>query len=278
MSDLTNSKSYGTAVYPVHASDTSGLLRRCEPFLTPELLKSRFLKGINLKFRNGDVLTDDDLKDRINLAMNEVELLIGCTVTREAFKEKVPFDHNLYKSYIHVNTEKRPIVSVEELAIVSANDANLFTLPSTWLETANFSKGLINIIPILAAYGVMSVEGSAAPANAGIAFLSVLSGLSWVPAYWQVKYTSGLSNKEGNIPTPVNELIGCIASITILSEIAATNIYNSQSQSVDGVSQSSSGPGVNIYVKRIEDLTLKKEQLTSKLKGIFSNKFLVGNL
>jgi hypothetical protein len=276
MANFTQTKRDGTAIYPVHAQETSGLMRRCEPILTPEQLVSRFMKGINLRFRNGDSFTPDDLKDRIYLAMNEAELLIGTTITREAFKHKVPFDSSLYRAYIHVMAEHRPIISVEHLAIVSSDNNTIFEIPPTWIETTNFSKGLINVIPLLAAYGVNSVQG--AVGNAGIAFLTVISGLNWVPAYWQINYTAGLSTKEGLVPTPVNELIGTIAAIAILSEIAPLNIFTSQSQSQDGISQSSSGPGPMIYKLRIEELEKKKEELVKKLKAIFSTRYFVGNI
>lgn len=276
MSNFNQTKRYGTAMYPVHSAATSGLMRRCEPFLTPEQLVSRFLKGIPLKFRNGDQFTVDELKDRIHLAMNEAELLLGTVITREAFQEKTFFDYSLYKAYIHVMAEHRPLVSIEHLAIVSADGNNIFEIPPTWIETANFTKGLINVIPLLAAYGVNSVQG--AVGNAGIAFLTVIDGLNWVPSYWQINYTAGLSNKEGNVPVPVNELIGCIAAIAILSEIAPLYIWNSQSQSQDGISQSSSGPGPRLYQLRIEELMAKRDELTRKLKSIFSTRLFVGNI
>lgn len=276
MSNFSQTKRYGTAIYPVHAAQTSGLLRRCEPFLTPEQLVSRFLKGINLKFRNGDVFTAPELKDRINLAMNQAELLLGTTITRESFQFKAPFDYSLYRAYIHVMTEARPIISVEHLAIVSSDNNTIFEIPPTWLEAANFSKGLINVIPLLAAYGVNSVQG--AVGNAGIAFLTVIDGLNWVPAYWQVNYTAGLSSKEGTVPIPVNELIGTIAAIDILSEIAPLNVWNSQSQTQDGISQSSSGPGNRLYQLRIEELVGKRDELVKKLKAIFSTRYFVGNI
>src|SRR3954463_823368 len=117
MADFSQTKSFGTAMYPVHAKQTSGLMRRCEPVLTPEQLRRRFLKGIPLNFRNGDAFTDDDLKDRIYLAMNETELLIHTTITREARQDKLAFDRSLYSSYIHLKSEAGPIVSLERLAI-----------------------------------------------------------------------------------------------------------------------------------------------------------------
>lgn len=271
----TGQKTSGTAVYPVHAQQTSGLLTRCEPMLDVNKFKRLFLTGIPLRLRTGGFITDQDIKERLNWAANEAELMIGSTITREAFMHKVPFDYALYKSYIHIMAEKGPIVSLESLAIVSADNNNIFSIPPTWIECTNFSKRLINVIPLLAAYGVNQVGG--AVGNAGIAFLTVMDGLNFVPAYWQINYTAGLSNTEGQVPIPVNELIGTIAAIDLLSMIAATFIFNSQSQSQDGISQSSSGPGPNVYARRIEDLEKKREVLKKQLRSIFSNRYLVGN-
>lgn len=276
MADFSQSKNFKTAMYPVHATGVSGLMRRSEPFLTPEQLVSRYLKGIPLVFPNGDTFTPDELKDQIHLAMNQAEILLGRNITREAFKEKVPFDYSLYRSYIHVVTEHGPITSLEHLRIVSADDNLIFEIPIQWIEAANFSKNLINVIPLLAAYGVNTVSG--AVGNAGIAFLTVIDGLNWVPAYWQVDYTTGLSNKEGQVPVPVNELIGVIAAITILSMIAPSNIYNSQTLSQDGISQSSSGMGPRLYQLRIEELMLKRDEIVRKLKAIFSSRYFISNI
>lgn len=276
MADFTNSRKYGTAVYPVHANGTSGLVTRIEPILTASLLRTRYLLGIPKIFPNGDVITDDILKDKIYLATNQVELLLNMTVNREPFKFKAPFDRSLYEAFIHVRTEKGPIISVEQLAIVSADGSKLFEIPADWIEAANFSKRLINVIPLLAAYGMNSLQGSVS--NGGIAFLTLMGGLGWVPAYWEVKYTAGMSAKEGQVPTVVNELIGVTAAIDMLSLIAPTNIYNSQSLSQDGISQSSSGMGPNIYRLRIEELERKKEELIRKLKGIFNGKFFIDNI
>lgn len=276
MGDYTQTKTYNTAMYPVHATQTSGLLKRCEPLLTPEQLVSRFLKGIPLLLQNGDFFTPDEFKDQIMIAMNDAELLLGRTITREAFKEKLPFDYNLYRTYIHLRAEHGPIVSLEHLQIVSADDNTIFEIPPTWIEAANFSKNLINVIPLLAAYGVNSVQG--AVGNAGIAFLTVIDGLNWVPAYWQIKYTAGLSNKEGLVPVVVNELVGIIAAIKILSMLAVLFIHTSQSLSQDGISQSSSGPGPRIYQLRIEELMIQRDELIRKLRGIFSSKYFVDNI
>lgn len=278
MADLTKSLTYGTAIYPVHAQETSGLVKRCEPIITPEKLVSRYLKGIPLTFPNGDTITADDLKDKIMLATNEAELLLNMTINREQFKQKVPMDRSLYNCFVHIRAEHGPIVSLEQLAIVSANGANIFQIPPDWIESANFAKRLINVIPLLAAYGVNQLQGSTTVSNAGIAFLTVMGGLGWVPAYWQITYTAGMSAKEGQVPVPVNELIGIIAAIDVLSLIAPSNIWTSQSLSQDGISQSSSGPGPMLYRQRLEELEDKKNTIIKKLKGIFMGKFFIDNI
>jgi hypothetical protein len=207
--------------------------------------------------------------------MNDAEMLIGRTITREAFKEKLPFDYNLYRAYIHLRAEHGPICSLEQLAIVLSDNNTIFEIPPIWIEAANFSKNLINVIPLLAAYGVNSVQG--AVGNAVIAFLTIIDGLNWVPAYWQIRYTAGLSNTEGQVPVIVNELIGVIAAIKILSMLAVLFINTSQSLSQDGISQSSSGPGPRIYQLRVEELTAQRNELVNKIRGIFSSKYFVDN-
>lgn len=281
--DFKDNKTYGTAIYPVHAEETSGLLTRCEPVLTPEKLLSRYLKGIPLIFPNGDEISMDDLKDKIYLAMNEAEALIGTTITREAFKEKHAFDMSLYNNYVHTRTEHGPIISLEQLSIVASNGQTIFKIPPEWIEAANFSKNLINVIPLLASYGGTSVSGTPVTANgngAGPAFLAIWASYGMagqIPAYWNVQYTAGLSNKEGQVPTIVNELIGALAAIDTLSLIAPSNIYNSQSLSQDGISQSSSGPGPALYRTRIQELEEKRDMLVKKIKGIFSRKYFISN-
>lgn len=272
-------KNNSTSTYPVHAKETSGLVKRCEPIMTPELFRSRFLLGVPRQLPNGDTISDNILKDYLVRATNEVELLTNMTVNREQFQDKLIFDRNLYKAWVHLKAEKGPIISLEKLSITSANGVDIFILPPDWIETANFAKRTINVIPLLAAYGSNEVSGSGVgPGGGGLAFLSTLDGIQSVPAYWQITYTAGMSSKEGQVPVVVNDLIGAVAAIKLLSMIAATNLYNSQSLSQDGISQSSSGPGPNIYKTRILELSADRDVAIKKLKGIFFGKFFVGEI
>lgn len=281
MADFSNSRTFQTAMYPVHASQTSGLLRRIEPFLTPELFRSRYLKGIPQIFPQIH-FTDEEIKDRIMMAMNETEGQLGTTLTREEFKDKLAFDWSLYKSFIHLKPRHSPIISLEDLSIVASNDEIIFTVPSMWIDAANFSIGQINVIPLLAAFGATNASGTPITATnqgAGIAFLAIwgASGATTqVPAYWQATYSSGLSNKEGQVPVIVNQLVGTNAAINIISQIAQAFLYTSQALSQDGISQSSSLLGPRSFQLRLEELTKNRDELIAKIKGIFAKKYVIG--
>ena len=269
-------KQFWSAGYPVHMTDSSGLLSRCEPTLTPEKLISRYLKGIPLRFPNGDGYSAEDIKDQIGLAINEIEMACKITLSREQFTDKVPFDISLYKSFIYLKTEQGPVLSVQSVRIVSSDGYAVFEIPSSWLEPSNFSKNIVNVVPILGAYSVST--GGGVGAYGGIPYLNVFSQLTFVPGFWQLVYTTGVSKIEGQLPIPINDLIGTIASINMLNNITTMFLTNSQSQSRDGLSQSSSGPGPRTYINYIENLEKKRDKLMAKVKAAFSSKFLVSNI
>ena len=285
MADFTQSRTFKTAGYPVHAIQTSGILRRTEPFLTPELFKTRYLLGLPFYLLGPSVeelLRPEVLKDRIMMAMNETEVQLGTSLTREEFVDKLPFDWSLYKSFMHLKPRHKPIISLESLAIVASNDEVIFQVPSVWVDTANFSIGQINVIPLLAAFGATNASGTpitATSQGAGIAFLAIwgASGATTqVPSYWQVTGSYGISNREGQLPVIVNQLVGTNAAINILSQIALFFFTTSQSQSQDGISQSSSTLGPRGFALRIEELIKNRDELISKIKNIFSTKYVIG--
>lgn len=278
MSDYSQSKSYGTTTYPIHANGTSGLLKRVEPLLTPSKLKSRHLKGIlELAKRFGITYTDDELKDRINLSVNQAEIELGIPVFAEQFKEKHPFDLNLYRSFIHVRTEQGPIISLEDFSIVSSDFQSVFTVPIQWVETAQFHQRQVNVIPLLSNFGGTTVNTPVA--SGGVAYLSILMNqLGFVPSYWQIVYTAGVCRDPGQVPLVVNELIGVIAAMEMLSNIAPNNTNTSVSLSQDGIGQSSSNPGPQIFQMRMSELAEKKRTLLGQLKRVFGAKYFLSNI
>jgi hypothetical protein len=266
-------KSYENKAYPVLANKTSNLLTRIEPLLTPKKLVSRYLKGIDLSDYD-----DDDLKDKIDLAINEAELLLDTTLTPVRRKEKHPFDANLYKKFIHIMTNFGPVLQIDKLCIQSSNNVNIFEIPADWIEAARFFQKQINVIP-LTVVGATGISSGQPTGAAGLAFIAAMNGgIDWVPSYWEVEYTTGVCTKEGHVPLVVNELVGAIAAIEILGNLGALNKNTSISVSHDGISQASSNPGPAVYQTRIGELMGKKEELTKKIKRVIYNKYFVSNI
>ena len=273
---ITFPKSNPTAMYPVHASSTSGLLKRCEPLLTPNEFKDRFLKGVLERLPKGVEYSNSDLKNRINRAINQIEIDLNVMVMPEQFTERLQFDWNLYKAWIKLKASNGPIVQLDNLAIVASDNTTVFQIPASWIDTGNFARKDIQVIPLLASYGASLIQGTQA---GGLAFLAILSSsVTFIPAYWQITYTAGLSYTAGQMPVMMNELIGTYAAQMILSEIAANNVNTSISLSSDGLSQGSSSPGPQIYVQRIADLEEKKKNLIGSLRRITGNRMFLSTM
>lgn len=275
MSDYSITKSFGTKAYPVNAFATSELMQRVEPLITPDLLISRFLKAQEKEIRAK--YSDEELKDRINISANEFELLSNLKISKVQDTERIPFDRDLYKSFVYMKTKHGPILSVEQIQIQSSNGEAIYNLPPDWIEVGYAHQRQLNLVPILSIFGAAGLQDGRA-SNAGLIFLQAINNFQWVPAFFTVKYTYGLSNTEGSIPISVNEIIGAIAAIEILSDLQSANKYNSTSVSQDGISQSASSAGTKIYAQRIEDLEKKKEKSLAKLKSVFSVKYFMSNI
>jgi len=271
-------KNRNTLGYPVLAKEASPLLTKVEPLLTPKLLKSRFLKGIFERLPAEFRYTDEELKDRINMAINDLEIELKAPIMATQFRERHPFDHNLYKSWIHVRTQNGPILSVEDLSIVSSDNQNLFRMPSEWVDMGQAHQRQINVIPLLGATGIGGeVGGVVAPG--GIAYLFAIERqLAFLPSYWTIEFTAGFCKDSGQVPVALNNLIGVQTAIDILSPLALANPNNSGSLGQDGISQSTSGPGIQIYATRVADLEKKKATIMGQLKRLLSQKIFLTNI
>jgi len=260
-----------THAYPVNASFTSGILKRIEPIVTPNLLKSRYLKGIDLLD-----YSDDELKDHINLAINEVELMTGLTLDKVQMKERLPYDRDLYRSFVYTKVSNGPVLSVESFAVESSNGDNIYRLPSDWLDAANFHRRQLNLIPILSVFGASGLQNNST--NAGLVFIQAISNFQWMPAFWAVTYTVGVCHQEGSLPIVINDVLGMTAAIELLSAAQTKFKYNSTSISQDGISQSASGQGPQTYQPRIDMLEEKRSKQLAKIKSTFSMKYFMSNI
>jgi hypothetical protein len=280
MADYTDSALLDQSLYPENAIDAQEW-SRVEPLLTAEQLKRRFLWGIPLvsPIRDpitgkADTMTSEDLKEFVLRAVAQVELDTGIDVFPVQRSEGQDFDRNLLVQYGHLRLDHRPIVSIDKLSIKPASGDDIYIVPPEWIDHKYFTKGLLHIIPLMPAInsGVIPTGRSG-----GTMFLHIIAGgRQWVPSYWNIEYTTGF--KDGILPKVLNELIGCYAAVDILTVLQSTYRSTSYSLGVDGISQSGSTPGPNMFDPRIKQLELKKKQLLGKFKALFQNKFIVSNI
>lgn len=273
MADYTESKKFGTLVYPVEAKEVTPLFRRIEPILTPELFRSRYLKGLE-EFND---YSDEELKDEIMRGMNEVELLTNLNLSKVQHKERIPFDRDMYQAFVFIKTNNGPVLSVEEILIESSNGENIYKLPPDWIEMGFAHKRQINLIPILSIFGAAGLQDGQ-PSNAGLIFIQAVNNYRWLPAFYSITYTSGVCHKDGYLPQVLNELVGLTAAIEIISNLQNRFIHNSTSISQDGISQSASGMGPKTFAPRLEELKERRAKILAKVKSKFTQKYYLSNI
>lgn len=270
MADFTFSKK-GPNLAPQNAIEAD--IQRLEPILTPEQLVRRFLMGIDLSSQMRDPFTGKPLrwtpemvKDIIDGAMNTAELELRTPLRPIVVQEKHPFDRFAYKSFGFFKLRQTPVSRILSVGVVPPNGETVYSMPLEWVETAYSPTGQINIIPMTAAQVGGSSTGifPGQSANGGAFYLTVVQQAGWVPAYWQIEYVAGYC--DGQVPRIINDLIGVIAAMDILSMLATTYAkVQSQSLGIDGLSQSVSTPGPQIFAQRLEELEKRKTTLILSL-------------
>lgn len=273
MADYSNSRPTVGSIYPVGAVDAQQWMR-IQPLLTPAELRLNFLLGIPLvSYFPHPVtgkryeLTDEDLKTYISRAVSTLELETGLTLFPVQFTEKHPYDFNFWRSNAHVRVKQRPVTSVESFSFQAASGADLLVINNSWLEMGQAHTGQINLIPVLPSIATNNIPASV-PSPNGASYLSLfVGGPNWVASVVKLTYTCGYP--DGRFPVVINELAGITAAIDILSSLAATYRSGSYSMSVDGISQSQSTPGPQLFDPRIRELKEKKIILMERIKDLY---------
>lgn len=280
MSNYNDSKGPPGGVSPDNALESAN--SQNEPILTADQLRQRYLFGLPLVSQIKDPIsgktqqiTDAIINDIIQGCISQIETEFKIDILPIKRRQKYPFDRFEYDSWGFFKLAHVPVASVDKLTITPANGLDVYEIPKDWIETAYVITGQVNIIPI----GIGSVyQGliASTPVN-GAWFLSALQFTNWLPAYWQFEYTTGYPN--GQVPRVINEMIGCLAAIEILGMLGTTYAKStSYSLGIDGMSQSISGPGPNLFQVRITMLQEKYDKLGKRLRGFYGQKIFTDTI
>ncbi len=188
----------------------------------------------------------------------------GIRIMPLQIEERHAWDRKEYLSMGYMKLRNRPIHSIERVDIETSDGQILYLIPQDWVDVGLLEKGQLNIVPLttIALTGLSPVQPTS---NGAAAFLNLMATSPWVPQFWKVKMTVGYW--AGFIPKYINQYLGCIAAINILSMLQATWVWTSESLGIDALSESKSGPGPQVYQARIDELKEKQHMLCRKIKA-----------
>lgn len=287
MANYENSKPVqGNAQWPINVIESKW--DRLEPLITVELLRENYLFGIPLQSRTAQIIngqrvfaemSDAYLANQIHRMVSEAEQELNMAIMPYQKRERHPFDRNPYQNGGYFKLKSRPIVSVDSIYVSDPNNEQLWIIPSQWIDTGYLSNGQVNILPFslgLANFTAATLPASNEPTSANTLFwLMGTQWMDWVAGYWQVEYTAGF--KDGLVPVVINDFIGNMTALEILQLLQTTYALNTpHSLSLDGMSQSASPLGPQLYQTRIQQLQETIAKQREKLRNAFGAKIWTG--
>lgn len=279
MTDFSNSKHGNGAVYPDAVVDTAWEF--AEPLITAEKVIQLHLWGIPLVTRiknpltnKPDVMDPTTIKEYVIQAVALAETESNVDIFPRTYNERHPYDQKAMESFGYFMVRHGPVSSVESLAVVSSDGINVWNVPPQWMDGGYLAQRQINIMP----FAVAAQSGVAVPVTSpvGAGLLPNLFKFSFVPGMFNIAYTSGF--KDAKVPKIVNQLIGTIAAMEILSQLQTTYVYaSSVSIGVDGFSQGV-GQNTNPYVQRLQELADKRRWLVRRIMRLFNQGLFSDNV
>jgi hypothetical protein len=279
MTDFTNSRYPVGSQFPTGATDAQET-KRVESILTAAQLKDRFLFGIPLvSFFPHPVtgvrqeMSDENVQERIIIAVNQAELDLGIVISPVSFSERHPYDYNFWRKHAYIKVKKRPVFSVESYMFKAANGAELLRIDQNWIDMGQAHLGQINLVPIFPALAAQGITATTPTPTASATWALFSGAYNWVPSMIEIAYTCGFPG--GQVPVSLNDYIGLVAAIDILSSLASTYKGQSYSLGIDGIQQSQSFAGPNQFAPRLEELTRKREALNGQIRDFYGKRMSI---
>jgi hypothetical protein len=281
MADYTITKDGLGRVSPDGALEVS--FEDLEPLITPDRLRSEHLLGLPLVagIKNPvtgkpHVVTNDEIKVIIKNAVGLGELESKIEIFPKQYTEKQAFDRPEYQSWGYIQLRHRPVSSIQSMDVTTSDGTIIYRTPLEWVDVGYLHQGQLNILPLL--MSIKSGQPVYLASGSGVSpMISLFTQNNWVPSFWEIKYTTGF--KEGLIPSVINQYLGTIAAMEVLAMLAATHARTtSTSLGMDGVSQSISGPGAELYNNRLEQLASKRKWLMTRLKALYGELIIASNV
>lgn len=199
--------------------------------LTPQELKDFYLFGIDLTNDAGEPYPDTLFRHYIRSAVDRAEKALDINLVRRQHVEQYDFYRQDWRSFIKIELDEIPIISVDEVQLVLPSNQPVLTFDPSWVRVHQPS-GMLNIVPGSGSIALISLG------NAG-AWLPFLGRADFLPEVFHITHTAGFPN--GRVPPVLKDLVGKYASfgpLNIAGDLIAGAGIAAQSLSIDGLSQS----------------------------------------
>jgi len=203
--------------------------------LTPDWLRANWLTGLEFIDRAGKPYPDSFFETHMQNALRKLEKLCDISILEVVITDE---QHDYYaQDYINwgwLQLFKVPVKSITQLRGVFPLGVSIVTYPPEWIQIRKDS-GELNVVPNQGALSAVII-------GQGGDFLPILyQGISSVPNLWRVDYIAGMDPLD--LPRMIVEALAklaCIDLLRIMSDLVRPIGVNSESASIDGLSQSMS--------------------------------------
>lgn len=217
--------------------------------LTPTWLKENYLTGLQFLDTAGMPIGDTFFDTHLQNAVRKLETICDISILELVITgEQHDYRIGDFYAYAFLQTYKQPVREVKKVRAVYPVGNSIAEYPDEWIQIT--PNGQINLVPQRGALGNTIL-------GAGGDFLPLMfAGLSYVPSLWEIDYTAGMDSD--NLPRMVVEAIAKLAAIDVLaimSDLTRPIGINSESLSIDGLSQSQSyqAPAFQARIERYKE-------------------------
>ena len=230
---------------------------KTESMLTVDLLKKRYLFGIDLTDSQGNELPDETIQHFIDTAVSALEHRLDIVITQRDFVENHDYRQVDYTEYNFIQLKQRPAQEVTEIKAQFPNNRDLVKYPKEWYVLEKESSQ-VQLSPIEGSFNGLIITN-------GGSYIPLLFGTrSYWPHLFTVSYTAGFCHDQ--IPKIFIDMIGMEASIglfEILGDIVIDPGTANQSVSLDGASVSKGTTASAMY----HAFSARVESYRKKLEG-----------
>lgn len=223
-----------------------------DALISPSELKDIYLFGIPVKDKNNVSISNDTFKFHIKAAQDQLEEFLSIKLKKQVYEETLGFSATDYWNWAYLRSTYPIVCPI--LLEGFLNTTKQVTYPKDWLVAKRSSDGILyhrNLYIVPA--GNSSSLTQQQLFTGLIPNLSYL-GLSKIPEYWTLTYTTGFDK----VPFNLIDIVGKLASISIF-RISGDLMFpgvGSFSLGIDGLSQSQSIKAFDNRIKMaLEDLT-----------------------